>query len=71
MHADMEFFFDPVCPFCWVTSRWVRHVQRLRELQVRWRFVSLRMLNEGHYDEKPPGYPAAHQRGLELLRVAA
>lgn len=71
MRTDIEFFFDPVCPFCWVTSRWVRHVQRLRDLHVRWRFVSLRMLNEGHYDEKPPGYPAAHQRGLELLRVAA
>lgn len=71
MHPDLEFFFDPVCPFCWVTSRWVRHVQRLRGIDVRWRFISLRMLNEGHYADKPPGYPAAHQRGLELLRVAA
>jgi 2-hydroxychromene-2-carboxylate isomerase len=71
MDHDVEFFFDPVCPFCWVTSRWVRHVQRLRDLSVRWRFISLRLLNEGHYDEKPAGYPAAHQRGLEMLRVAA
>jgi hypothetical protein len=71
MDDHIEFFFDPVCPFCWVTSRWVRHVQRLRDLSVRWRFISLRLLNEGHYDEKPEGYPAAHQRGLEMLRVAA
>lgn len=71
MSADLEFFFDPVCPFCWVTSRWVRHVQRLRGLDVSWRFVSLAMLNEGGYDDKPPGYPAAHHRGLQLLRVAA
>ncbi|HEX6257631.1 MAG TPA: DsbA family protein [Euzebyales bacterium] len=71
MDHDVEFFFDPVCPFCWVTSRWVRHVQRLRDLSVRWRFISLRLLNEGHYEDKPRGYPAAHQRGLEMLRVAA
>lgn len=69
--SDLEFFFDPVCPFCWVTSRWMRHVQRLESLDVRWRFISLRILNEGQYDDKPAGYPAAHQRGLEMLRVAA
>jgi hypothetical protein len=71
MTADLEFFFDPVCPFCWVTSRWVRHVQRLRDLDVSWRFISLALLNEGGYDDKPTGYPAAHRRGLQLLRVAA
>ena len=70
-NADLEFFFDPVCPFCWVTSRWVKHVQRLRALDIRWRFISLRMLNEGGYEHKPEGYPRAHQRGLEMLRVAA
>ncbi|MDP8977009.1 MAG: DsbA family protein [Actinomycetota bacterium] len=69
--ADLEFFFDPVCPFCWVASEWVRAVQRQRGIDVRWRFISLRILNEGHYDEKPEGYPQAHQRGLEMLRVAA
>lgn len=71
--ADLEFFFDPVCPFCWNTSRWVRQVQQQRELDVRWRFISLAMLNEheGAYDDKPSAYPAAHHRGLELLRVCA
>lgn len=71
MAADVEFFFDPVCPFCWVTSRWVRHVQRLEDLVVEWRFISLRMLNEGRYEDKPANYPAAHRRGLQMLRVAA
>jgi 2-hydroxychromene-2-carboxylate isomerase len=69
--TDLEFFFDPVCPFCWVTSQWLREVQHQRDLDIDWRFVSLKMLNEGDYADRPAGYPAAHQRGLELLRVAA
>jgi 2-hydroxychromene-2-carboxylate isomerase len=71
--ADVEFFFDPVCPFCWVTSHWVRSVQRQRGLGVDWRFISLAMLNDapGAYDGKPAHYPQAHQRGLQMLRVAA
>lgn len=71
--TDLAFFFDPVCPFCWVTSQWVRAVQARRPLSVEWRFVSLRMLHEqpGAYDDKPEGYPDAHHRGLEMLRVAA
>lgn len=70
---SLEVFFDPVCPFCWITSEWVRTVQRQRGLDVEWRFISLRMLNDapGAYDDKPEGYPEAHQRGLEMLRVAA
>lgn len=71
--ADVEFFFDPVCPFCWVTSKWVRTVQRQRSLQVDWRPISLRLLNDtpGAYANKPDGYPEAHYRGLQMLRVAA
>lgn len=68
---DLEFFFDPVCPFCWVTSEWVRMVEQQRDLNVNWRFISLAMLNEGNYDDKPAGYPDGHMRGLEMLRVAA
>lgn len=69
--TDVEFFFDPVCPFCWVTSQWVRAVQRQRGLAVDWRFISLRVLNEGGYEGKPARYPDAHHRGLQMLRVAA
>lgn len=71
MSADLEFFFDPVCPFCWVTSRWVKEVQRARGLEVEWRLLSLRLLNEDGYGDKPPEYPAVHRRGLEMLRVCA
>ena len=69
--SDIEFFFDPVCPYCWVTSQWFRKVQHQRDIDVDWRFISLAMLNEGSYEGKPELYPEAHRRGLEMLRVAA
>lgn len=69
---DVEFYFDPVCPFCWVTSRWVCNVARQRALAVDWRPLSLRILNEPiGYANRPAPYPDAHQRGLEMLRVVA
>lgn len=73
MTTDLEFYFDPICPFCWVTSRWVVEVCRQRELRVRWRPLSLAILNEEiSYAERKkasPAYPDSHQRGLEMLRV--
>ncbi len=70
--ADVELFWDPVCPFCWVTSKWVRQVQEVRDVEVDWRLISLRFLNEPiGYDDRPDFYPAVHARGTELLRVAA
>ena len=71
--ADVNFYFDPVCPFAWMTSKWVRRVQARREYDVEWRFVSLRLLN-AHVDydaQFPPEYEAGHTAGLRLLRVAA
>lgn len=70
---DIQFHFDPVCPFAWVTSKWVRRVAELRDLTVDWRFISLRLLNRDRdYDaEFPRGYERGHTAGLRLLRVAA
>lgn len=70
---DLRFYFDPVCPFAWMTSKWVRQVQAQREYQVEWRFISLRLLNshidyESHF---PPEYEEGHTAGLRMLRVAA
>ncbi len=71
--AELEFFFDPVCPFCWVTSRWVKDVSRQRGIEVRWRPLSLAILNEDtSYEQRreaAPEYPDSHRRGLEMLRV--
>jgi hypothetical protein len=71
--ADINFYFDPVCPFAWVTSKWVRLVTAQRDYTVDWRFISLRMINAAvDYDSHfPPGYEAGHTAGLKLLRVAA
>jgi hypothetical protein len=71
--ADLHFYFDPVCPFAWMTSKWVRVVAAQREYRVDWRFISLRILN-AHIDYDahfPPEYEAGHTAGLRLLRVAA
>ena len=71
--ADIRFYFDPVCPFAWMTSKWVRQVTAQRAYTVDWRFISLRMINaEVDYDSHfPSGYEAGHTAGLKLLRVAA
>jgi len=71
--ADLNFYFDPVCPFAWMTSKWVRMVAEQRDYRIDWRFISLRMIN-AHIDYDahfPPGYDAGHTAGLRLLRVAA
>jgi hypothetical protein len=70
---DLHFYFDPVCPFAWLTSKWVRMVAGQRDYQVDWRFISLRMLN-AHIDYAahfPEYYEEGHTAGLKLLRVAA
>ena len=71
--ADVEFFWDPVCPWAWLTSRWVAEVATQRNLVVDWRFICLRLVNaERDYGtEFPAGYPAVHGVGQKLLRVAA
>ncbi|MGN6250785.1 MAG: mycothiol-dependent nitroreductase Rv2466c family protein [Marmoricola sp.] len=73
MTADLDFYFDPVCPFAWMTSTWVRMVAEQRDYTVEWRFISLRHIN-AHLDYAthfPVGYEAGHTAGLRLLRVAA
>jgi hypothetical protein len=71
--ADLYFYFDPVCPFAWMTSKWVRMVAEQRDYRIDWRFISLRMINADiDYDAHfPPGYEGGHTAGLRLLRVAA
>jgi len=66
---DLEFFFDPGCPFAWQTSVWVRRVMELRGLTVGWRFISLRFINEDK--ELSDGTVRAQERGLRFHRICA
>ncbi|MEU2792297.1 disulfide bond formation protein DsbA [Streptomyces sp. NPDC007100] len=45
--ATADFWFDPVCPYTWVAAQWMREVARVRPVRVRWRLMSLQVLNEG------------------------
>lgn len=67
--ADVEFFFDPTCPWAWLTSRWVEEVALQRDLDVNWRFICLRIVNADRQMDE--GHVAGHTMGQKLLRVAA
>lgn len=71
--ADLDFFFDPVCPWAWITSRWVTEVQQLRQYDVSWKFISLKIINQDKmdYSSMPAGYKETHAAGTAGLRVAA
>lgn len=66
---DIEFFFDPGCPFAWQTSVWIRRVQELLDIKVGWRFISLRFINEDK--ELPPALIEAQERSLRFHRITA
>lgn len=59
-------FFDPVCPWAWMTSRWMMQVEQVRPIDVTWSVMSLSVLNEGrHLDE---GYRTMLDRSWTPVR---
>jgi 2-hydroxychromene-2-carboxylate isomerase len=48
--TPVEMWFDPICPWAWMTSRWLMEVETLRDLDVTWSVMSLAVLNEHRHD---------------------
>ena len=71
--ADLDFFWDPVCPWAWITSRWVQEVVKETGIDVDWRFIALKIVNEdkGYAPEMVERYTKVHGLGFSLLKVAA
>ncbi|MCC3762171.1 DsbA family protein [Glycomyces sp. TRM65418] len=66
----VDFWFDPACPWAWMTSRWIIEAAKHRDLRVRWNVMSLFVLNEPKLDELAEQYRELMPKTLPAVRVA-
>ncbi|MGD8150364.1 disulfide bond formation protein DsbA [Ornithinimicrobium sp. Y1694] len=64
-HAEM--FFDPACPWAWMTSRWLMEAAQVRDLEITWSVMSLSVLNEGR--DLDPDYARSMERNWHAVRT--
>jgi hypothetical protein len=69
MTTKVEFWFDPSCPWAWMTSRWILEVQAQKDIEVKWNIFSLAVLNEGR--ELKPEYRERIDKTWGPVRVIA
>jgi len=65
----VDMWFDPICPFAWITSRWLLEAAAVRDLEVTWNIMSLAQLNKDR--EMDDAHKAAFTRSWDAVRLVA
>ena len=67
MRETVRFHFDPLCPWAWQSSKWIREVAEVRDVEVEWCLFSLQLINAKEGEEDP--LADRHKKGTPALRT--